>query len=409
MSSAAPSVLLVSRSMPCHVRGGLEFHVLDLSRALAAEGAEVHLLTAEMPADYRRILERTALILHEIPRVAPERYSLAYMWKVRGAIQRVLARRSIEIVHGQEFSLGLWRPRAGSRQKVILTVHGSLTSETPLHPDLWLTLNPEQRRRALRRYGRRLLFAPIWGRQLDRADLLLVDSRFTQAELRRVRPGVLPRVRRVPLGVDLARFPEIDKAEARRRLGWPADSLAEPRLLTLGRVEWQKGHETALRALGLLKEMSWRYTIAGEGKHLDEVRRIADELGLAARVDFEGRVDEERKRLLLAAADLFLWPERTHPAFGLVGLEAMLMNTPLLGTDRGAIAELVYTSNGWLAPPDQPSALADVLRPLLAEPGILAARALDLRARMIERYTAAAMARATMETYREALAKPNAR
>jgi glycosyltransferase involved in cell wall biosynthesis len=104
---------------------------------------------------------------------------------------------------------------------------------------------------------------------------------------------------------------------------------------------------------------------------------------------------------MLAAADLFLWPERTHPAFGLVGLEAMLMGTPVLAARRGAIPEVVDAASGWVHEPESPGALAAALEPLLREPEKLAERAEGLRERTLRRFAPATMARRTLEVYRE--------
>jgi hypothetical protein len=172
-------------------------------------------------------------------------------------------------------------------------------------------------------------------------------------------------------------------------------------LLTIGRLEWQKGHDLALEALARLRDLAWTYWIVGEGGIRAELEARIDRLGLADRVHVTGRVDAETKSRMLAAADLFLWPERTHPAFGLVGLEAMLMNTPVLGARRGAIPELIDDQSGWTHEAESVDALAEALDPLLRDPALLSGRAAGLRERTLERYAPQAMARGTLEVYRE--------
>lgn len=392
-------VLLVCRSLPCHVPGGIEYHVLDLALGLKGLGLDVGLLSTPIPPEYAEELASCGLAFHAVEGVTPGRYTPDYFRGVGGVIEAAVAARGYDIVHGQEFGLGLWRGSGDASVHVVLTVHGTMTSETALHPDLFQALSALGRLRALRRYGRRLFFTPIWNRMMDRAERVLVDSAFTRGELERIRPAIASKVRLVPLGVEMSRYPALSKDEARRALEW--NGRTAPQLLTVGRLEWQKGHDLALEALSGLKDWPWTYWIVGEGGAREELEGLVRRLGLRERVHFTGRVDAGTKSRMLAGADLFLWPERTHPAFGLVGLEAMLMNTPVLGARRGAIPELIDFESGWTHEPESAEALRRALEPLLREPAQIAEKAEGLRERTLRRFEPEAMARGTLDVYRE--------
>lgn len=393
-------VLLVNRALPCHVRGGLEFHTLDLARGLRGLGAEVDLLTVTVPDDYRAELEREGFGVFEIAGVPADRYSLAYLRRAGPAIERCLKAKRYDVVHGQEFAFGFWNPPRGLKPKIVLTVHGTITSETPLHPDVLSHLSAIQKAAAIARYGRRFLFSPSWHRMLDRADAILVDSEFTQRELGRVHASAAAKIARVPLGVDLSKFPEITRDEARKEIGLDPN---RPVFVTLGRITWQKGHDIALRALAQLKDRPWHYFIACQGQSIRGLMQLTDRLSLKGRVNFVDLDDSERA-LLLAAADVFLWPERTHPAFGLVGLEAMLMNTPVIGTRRGAIPELIGDAGGWVIEPENVGAMKDAIARVLANPSEIEAKRKGLRERTLERFRPEAMASETLAVYRKTAA-----
>lgn len=398
MSSFPRRVLIVCRSLPCHVPGGIEYHVVDLAAGLRRLGVDVGLLSTPVPPSYRAGLEQAGMVVHEVAGVAPGQYTRAYFRRVGGAIDRAVEERKYDVVHGQEFGPGLWKGgRAPLRE--VLTVHGTITSETALHPDVWSALSFRGRWSALRRYGRRYFFTPIWNRMLRRAERILVDSEFTRGELRRLHPELEGRVRVVPLGVDMGRYAEVDPSAARRELGWPAGGPVQ--LITVGRLEWQKGHDLAIDALARLREQAWTYWIVGEGSARSRIERRIRDQGLGERIRVTGRVDADAKSRMLAASDLFLWPERTHPAFGLVGLEALLMNTPVLGARRGAIPELIDGESGWTHAPESVEALAAALEPLLREPERLSAMARGLRERTLRRFEPDAMARGTLAVYRE--------
>lgn len=373
--------------------------MLDLALGLKRLGVEAGLLSTPVPHEYAEELAEAGVAVHAVEGVTPGRYTPEYFRRVGAAIDAAVTAHGYDVVHGQEFGLGLWRGPEDPGVHAVLTVHGTMTSETALHPDLFQALSAVGRLRAIRRYGRRIFFTPIWNRMMDRAERILVDSAFTRDELKRVRPAVASKVRLVPLGVEMSRYPMIEGREARRALDW--EEAGAPQLLTVGRLEWQKGHDLALEALARLRDLPWTYWIVGEGAHRADLEAQIARLSLGDRVHLTGRVDAETKSRMLAGADLFLWPERTHPAFGLVGLEATLMNTPVLGARRGAIPELIDAESGWTHEAESVDALTDALAPLLRDPSQLTAKAQGLRERALARFEPQAMARGTLAVYRE--------
>lgn len=388
-------ILLVSRALPYHVPGGLERHVEDLAQGLVARGCEVHALAGPLPPEEVQRLAGLGITHHAVPLAAPRRYSLAYLMSVGSRIRRVLAAEQIDVIHAQEFALGWWRPRQGD-PPLVLTVHGTITSETPLHPDVYRQLGPAGRIRAWARYGRRLAYGPLWRAAMKAAGRILVDSSFTRGEIARLAPQVLGRVHVVQLGVrEIGPTPPTYE-QARGQLGWQGMHL-----LTLGRLEWQKGQDLALEALARLRNLDWHYTIAGEGSYGAAIARMIERLGLGDRVTLLGRVSLEEKVAMLAGADLFLWPERTHPAFGLVGLESLLASTPVFATRRGAIPEVLGPHGGWLVDSIQPGPFAEKLGRLLADPQRLREARDGLRDDALARFRFDRMVDATLAQYIE--------
>ena len=398
MGENAPlRILLVNRALPCHRAGGLERHVEDLALGLAEAGHAVHMLTAPVARQDAEVYERAGIRLHAADQADPQRYTLAYLRAAGGAIERVLAREGIDVVHLQEFAGGFWRPGAGA-PPVLLTVHGTITSETPLHRDVYPGLPLRARPGAWARYGRRFLFVPVWRAALRGAARICVDSQFTQRELLRDEAGLREKMRIVPLGVRAEAQVYPEHAEARRALGWDAT----PRLLTLGRIEWAKGHLQGLEALTRMRELAWEWIVPGSGAQLEKLRRGVQRLGLEGRVRLIGAISEAEKIQLVAAADLLLWPEQTHPAFGLVGVEAMLAGTPALGTPRGAIAEVIGDA-GWVAAGADAEGLERALRPLLTRPELLAERRVVQRESALRRFGYRRMIAEYASLYRECL------
>jgi len=402
--SATPRrVLIVSRSLPCHVSGGLEFHVVDQAVGLAREGVQVHLLSTPVPNPYKAELAARGVTLHTLENAKPGIYTRDYFRRIgRKIIELHNSLEYFDIIHGHEFALGPPIDHRGltyfMTPKIVITVHGTITTETPLHPDVFIHLSSLGQCKAILKFGRRWLFARSWHQSLELADGLIVDSEFTRRELHRIHPDVLKKVSLVPLSLDMERYPALDHAESRRLLGWPGHGDV-PVLLTVGRLEWQKGQELALQALASLTQLKWKYIVIGTGTESKHIERLAQRLGLEARVEFMGRVSDETKARALAGADLFLWPERTHPAFGLAGLESLVMGTPVAAARRGAIPEIIDASNGVLFPPNDPAALAEAIRPLIADRAQLASMRINMRERTLARVDPHRMIRETLNAY----------
>ncbi len=146
------------------------------------------------------------------------------------------------------------------------------------------------------------------------------------------------RLMAMPNGVDLERFHLQPQGGARAVLGWPAG----PTLLSAGNLVENKGHHLVIGALAQLPE--FRLVIAGEGPERHALEALAQQLNVASRVQFLGRVDQDQLARCYSAADMLVlassregWPN--------VLLESMACGAPVVATRVGGIAEIVTSSN----------------------------------------------------------------
>lgn len=137
-----------------------------------------------------------------------------------------------------------------------------------------------------------------------------------------------------------------------------------PLLLGMGRLHASKAHDVSLRALSLLPE-AWLW-IAGAGPLEAELRALAESLGVAERVRFLGwRTDAAA---LYRAADVCVFPSRYEP-LGNVVIQAWAHGLPVVAAaSQGPSALIRDGENGRLVPVDDPVALAEAVRELLASP-----------------------------------------
>ncbi len=154
------------------------------------------------------------------------------------------------------------------------------------------------------------------------------SATFVQRELRV--PG--HRIERVINGV-----PE----PAARRRPPPAGTTALPQLLFVGNLSTRKGVPELLRALARapLAGVPLRLTLAGGGD-VDGYRAIAQAMGLADRVHFEGWAEQDRVAQLMAEADLLVLPSHDE-GLPLVILEALACGVPVVCTPVGEIPHVL--------------------------------------------------------------------
>lgn len=195
------------------------------------------------------------------------------------------------------------------------------------------------------------------------------------------------RLRVVRNGVDLAPFDDLpDRDDARRRLGWPAET---PVVLCVARLAPEKGLDLLADAV---RAGIARIVVAGEGPERARLEALGLEL-LGERDDVP---------LLMAAADLVCVPSRAE-GLGLAAIEAMAAARPVVATRVGGLPEVVEDGvGGALTPAGDPEALTTALRALLADPGRAAAMGEAGRARARERFGLAPMRAATRAVYAEA-------
>lgn len=115
-------------------------------------------------------------------------------------------------------------------------------------------------------------------------------------------------------------------------------------ILTMARLIEGKGVELVISALTLLPE-HYVLTIAGDGPLKKELHQQVITLNLSERVIFTGWVDGKQKATLLAATDLFCLPSR-YDSFGMVFIEAMAFDKPVVAYDWGPIQDVVSKDVG---------------------------------------------------------------
>jgi glycosyltransferase involved in cell wall biosynthesis/SAM-dependent methyltransferase len=203
---------------------------------------------------------------------------------------------------------------------------------------------------------------------IRRAAAIHVLSDFSAGQLWHLYGVPSDRLVRIPGGVDLAKFtPVRDRRLLRSTLGLPADT---PLLLTVRNLEARMGLETLIRTMAILRQHVpiVQLLIGGAGSLRSELETLVESLDLGSHVRFLGYVPDAELSSYYQAADVFVLPTRALEGFGLITVEAMACGTPVLGTDVGAIPEILRPLDPSLVfPQATPEGMAERLRKFLAE------------------------------------------
>ncbi|HWJ39694.1 MAG TPA: glycosyltransferase [Candidatus Limnocylindrales bacterium] len=184
------------------------------------------------------------------------------------------------------------------------------------------------------------------------------------------------KIRVIHNGRDLHRFAP---ASAQRRVATRA-ALGlgdEPVILTMARLDDQKGHRHLLDAIAILapRRPNLVTLLAGDGPLEQSLRAQCAALGLTDRVRFLGYRRDVPE--LLEAADLVVLPS-LYEGLPLTAIEALAAGRPMVATEVDGTPEVViHERTGLLVPPANPVALAAAIERLLDDPALAARLASD--------------------------------
>jgi glycosyltransferase involved in cell wall biosynthesis/GT2 family glycosyltransferase len=340
-AGAAPRVLMVTPRSPL-AQGGVERHVMEVSRRMAHAGARVKVICSDTEIEAPRTEHRNGVEIRTVPaRPRGRDYYFA------PAIWKEMAMGDWDVVHVQSYHT-LVAPLAMSRAlrlgvPYLVTFHGGGHSS-----DVRNSMRGAQMR----------LLRPL----LRRAARLVAVARFEIAEYGRALRLGPERFALIPNGTDVS-FGDAELA---------GQEPPTPVLATIGRLERYKGHHRVLAAFPpvLEREPEARLLIVGKGPYEGALWRQAEELGVADRVEITSVPSDDpgaMARLLGGISAVVLLSDfETHP---LVALEAAAARRRLIVADQGGLAEIAADGFARPLPPDATAAVtAQAIVEELAKP-----------------------------------------
>ncbi len=308
----------------------------DIVRELARKHT-VHVFAMRYPHRVDTYAIGNATV-HSFNGVGSRGLASARLWKnVLQSIAREHRRARFDVVHaifgGEAGSVAVLAGRLLRVPSVVWLVNGELVGRREIG------------------YGADLIARQRWMNAaiLNYADCLLCGCAQMVRTARTRNPNA--RVDCLPLGVNLQRFARVPSAHANARF------------VNVGSLLPVKDQSILLRALALAADKlpHAQLTIAGVGPLENELRALARELNLAARVTFAGNVPHDELAALYQNAAVFVQASR-HEGQGMAALEAGACGCALAGTHVGALADLARGGGAITCAVGDANALAETMR-----------------------------------------------
>ncbi len=231
---------------------------------------------------------------------------------------------------------------------------------------------------------------------------VIVNSNYMKNEVQRLFGLPFEKINVVANGVNLNKFSGMDRDYTFRRK-YAMDN--EKIILFMGRLVYEKGIQNLIAAMPkiLAGYHDAKLVIAGKGGMMDELRAQADALGISEKVYFAGYMNGKDVEKLYKAADISVFPS-TYEPFGIVALEGMLAERPIVVSDAGGLGEIVeHRETGMKSYCGNANSIADSILELLYNPELCANIVKKAKAKVKNNYNWAKIAQDTHFTYQKAI------
>ena len=347
-------ILMLTWEYPPRVVGGISRVVHDLSHRLIKDGHEVTVVTyrdGEVPY----FEDDKGVKVHRIYNymINPNNFIEWIMQMnfamVAKANQIIAEEGSFDIIHAHDW-LVAYAAKAIKESfgiPIVSTIHATEAGRNSgIHDETQRYINDTE-----------------WMLTYESTEVI-VNSNYMKNELQRLFGLPFEKINVVPNGVNLNIFAGVERDyEFRRKYAMDNEKI----ILFIGRLVYEKGIQNLIAAMPKILNgyNDAKLVIAGKGGMIDELRQQVHALGIDNKVYFAGYMNGKDVQKMYKAADISVFPS-TYEPFGIVALEAMLSENPIVVSDVGGLNEIVqHRENGMKAYAGNPNSIADSVLELL--------------------------------------------
>ena len=386
------SVMMLTWEYPPRVIGGISPHIYFLSKHLVKQDVKVYVVTCDFPgAPTHEVIDGVEVYrIDSYKNPSPDFATWVYlmnmnMQKETAAITRKLS-DEIDVFHAHDWlvanaGIGL---KHIFRKPLLVTMHSTemgrrdglhTTTEKMIHEtEAWLTYE-------------------AWK--------VICCSEYMIGHVRYAFGLPNDKLVMVPNGVNIHNYEvPFDYRDFRKKFALPEEKI----VLFVGRLVYEKGIHVLINAVPkILSKVNAKFIIVGSGYMKEQLLNIVRSMGLEHKVLFQGFLDEASLLKLQRIADVSVVPSLFEP-FGIVALEAMAAQSPVVASDTGGLSEIIeHDTTGIKVYPNNPDSLAWGINKVLMDENFAKQLRDNAYKRVQEKYDWATIAQQTKRIYQDVI------
>ncbi len=345
------TIVIGCDTFPPDINGAARF-AERLAGGLARHGHDVHIVAAAYDSNhgsFTEIHDGQALTVHRIKSFRiPQHKTLRYVWPftLKAKTDEILRKVKPDAVHIQShLIMGRYLVKSAKQQGIRLLATNHIMPENLIQYSVIIP-------KFFEKTAMKMAWADA-GRVLKQVDFITTPTR-RAAELLEAAAGVND-VLAISCGIDASKFANATPT-----------TNETPRILFLGRLDYEKHIHNLLKAVAMLpKKLNTQVEIVGDGGERKHLEDLALELGIAKQVKFLGHITEEELPKAYERATVFAMPSIAELQ-SIATMEAMASGRPVVAANAMALPHLVHDGdNGYLFEPDDVQQFADRLKKIL--------------------------------------------
>jgi glycosyltransferase involved in cell wall biosynthesis len=384
---------MLSWEYPPRVIGGLARVVASLSKELAENGWQVHVVTFDHPGTLEHENDGQVIVHRVKTQTDPACDFVGWVNKLNfGMLQYAVQlhmQAPFSIIHAHDWIVAdaSWVMKMGFGLPIVTTMHATEAGRMHgLHSDL-----------------QRYIHQMEWRLTYESWEVI-VNSQHMYGELQHLFGLPADKMVVIPNGTDPDQFNfEFDGDSLRNSYAAPS----EPIVLYVGRLVMEKGVQVLLDAAPKVLQQSpgTKFLIVGAGYYLDQLKQQAEHLGIVHNVSFLGYVPDDRLKQMYRIANVVCIPSLYEP-FGIVALEGMAAGTPVVTSDTGGLRDFVeHMVTGITTYTGDAGSLAWGLLEILKDPLLARRLSRDAYEKVQHIYNWKVIAKRTAEVYKKVMAE----
>ena len=385
-------ILMLTWEYPPRIVGGIARVVNDLSKRLIKDGHEVTVITyKEGDAPYYELDKGVKVYRVDNFMINPNNFIDWVMQMnfnmISKAAEIIQKEGKFDVIHAHDWLVGYAAKtlKQSFDIPIVTTIHATEAGRNSgIHDEQQRYINDTE-----------------WMLTYESTEVI-VNSNYMKCELQRLFGLPFEKINVVHNGVNLTSYAGIERDyEFRRRYARDNEKI----ILFMGRLVYEKGVQHLIAAMPKILEgyHDTKLVIAGRGGMIDELRREADALGLGNKVYFAGYMNNKDVGKMYKAADVAVFPS-TYEPFGIVALEAMLAEIPVVVSDIGGLNEIVqHRENGMKTYAGNANSIADAILEVLFDKQLCANMTKKAKAKVRAEYNWNKIAQDTHFIYQKAI------